>query len=62
MVLFFVGFVWIVCFQLFAGKYEYLKNFTLRHGVKIDSNASEEDVCLAVGDVVSHENMCRLRE
>ncbi len=33
------------------------ENFIWRHGVKIDSNASVEDVCLAVGDVVNHENI-----
>ncbi len=33
------------------------ENLTRRHGVKIDSNANVEDVCLAVGDVVGHENI-----
>ncbi len=34
-----------------------LENLTRRHGVKIDSKASVEDICLAVGDVVNHENI-----
>ncbi len=33
------------------------ENLTRRHGVKIDSKASVEDICLAVGDVVNHENI-----
>ncbi len=33
------------------------ENLIWRHGVKMYSNASVEDVCLAVGDVVNHENI-----
>ncbi len=33
------------------------ENLTRRHGVKVDSKASVEDICLAVGDVVNHENI-----
>lgn len=33
------------------------ESLTRCHGVKIDSNVRVEEICLAVGDIVSHENI-----